>query len=255
MHDLREKIGELQENGFCVLRKHFALPLIEACRRAFWPHLLAYLKANSDKPNGGENRHFVPMPFEPPCFAREFFFDESVLAIARAVLGDRIAADQWGCDIPLRGSSYQGLHVDYRHPLFGEAPDLVLPMYFLVVSFGLVPITLENGPIEIAPGTHRIPGQEAFRAVESGEIGLRPVPLELGDVLIRHPWGLHRGSPNRTDRPRALVTIRYTRHWYADESREVNSIPHEVWDALSVEQRKMMRFPITPCAAATDGRG
>jgi len=75
---------------------------------------------------------------------------------------------------------------------------------------------------------------------------MKPVPLEIGDVLIRHPWALHRGSSNLTDTPRALLTIRYVRGWYADDSREVCSIPRTVWDSLTKEHQGMMRYPISP---------
>ena len=241
---VQDKILEIQDKGYCVLREHFAQPLIDACRSAFWPVLLAYLRSHGYEPNRGPNRHFLPMPFELPCFAPDFFFDEIVLSIVRGVMDDRVVADQWGCDAPLRGSEYQGAHVDYQRPLFSEALNLLLPAYMLVVSFGLVRITQENGPIEIAPGTHRMPRNEALRAVESGEIGMQPVPLEIGDVLICHPWVLHRGSPNTTDTPRALVSIRYVRRWYWDTSREVASIPRAVWDSLTPEQQQMMRFPV-----------
>jgi ectoine hydroxylase-related dioxygenase (phytanoyl-CoA dioxygenase family) len=149
-----------------------------------------------------------------------------------------------GCDVPLRGSDYQSVHADYQRPLFGEAPDLSLPVYTLVTSFGLVRIAPEHGPIEIAPGTHRMLRKEALRAVEAAEIGMQPVPLEIGDVLIRHPWTLHRGSPNTTDTPRALVSIRYVRHWYADNSRKVNSFPRTAWESLTPDQQSIMRFPV-----------
>jgi ectoine hydroxylase-related dioxygenase (phytanoyl-CoA dioxygenase family) len=184
------------------------------------------------------------MPFEPPCFVPEFFFDTDLLSIVRTVMDDRVVADQWGCDVPVRGSEYQGIHVDYQRPLFPEAPDLSLPPYLLIVSFGLVRITLENGPIEIAAGTHRVPRKEALRAVEAGEIDMQPIQLEIGDVLIRHPWALHRGSPNTTDTPRGLASIRYARRWYADSSREVESIPRAVWESLTSGQQDMMRFPV-----------
>src|SRR5260370_29288457 len=113
----------------------------------------------------------------------------------------------------------------------------------LVVSFGLVPITPAQGPIEIAPGTHRMPREAAMRSVECGESELRAVPLEMGDVLIRHPWALHRGTPNSTDIPRALGTVRYVRRWYADDSREANAIPSAIWRSLAREQQEVMRFP------------
>jgi ectoine hydroxylase-related dioxygenase (phytanoyl-CoA dioxygenase family) len=240
-----EKILELHENGYCVLRAHLPKGTIEACREAFWPILLAYLKNHEHQPNRGPYRHFLPMPFEPSCFAPEFFFDADVLRVVRGAMDQRVVADQWGCDVPVRGSEYQSVHVDYQRPLFEEAADLSLPPYILVVSFGLVPITAAHGPIEIAPGTHRMPREAAMRSVESGRSELRAVPLEIGDVLIRYPWTLHRGTPNLTDMPRAMTTVRYVRRWYADASREVNAIPNAIWRSLTAEQQEMMRFPIT----------
>ena len=242
MDDTGDRINDLEEKGYCVLPLHFARPLIDACRKAVWPVLLAHVERH--EPNRGTHRHFFPMPFEPPCFAPEFFFDDTILRIVRGTMDDRVVADQWGCDVPLEGSGYQGVHVDYSRPLFGEAPDLFLPPYMLVVSFGLSRIAGDNGPIEIAPGTHRLPRAEALRAVEAGEIQLQPVGLEVGDVLIRHPWALHRGSPNTTPIPRALVTIRYVRRWYADDSRDVTTVPRAVWDTLTAEQQRAMRFPV-----------
>jgi ectoine hydroxylase-related dioxygenase (phytanoyl-CoA dioxygenase family) len=240
----KDKTAELQENGFCVLRGHFPIPLIDACREAFWPILLGYLERHREDPNRGPYRHFVPMPFDPPCFAPEFFFDNGVLSIVHSVMDDRVVADQWGCDVPLSGSQRQEAHVDYQRPLFAEAPDLPLPPYLLIVSFGLNRITLADGPIEIAPGTHRMTRQKAARAVQSTEIEMQSVPLQVGDVLIRHPWALHRGTPNTTGTPRVLVTIRYVRRWYADNSREINPIPQAVWESLPSAQQGMLRFPV-----------
>jgi len=239
-----EKIAELQDRGFCVLKAHFAKAPIQRCREAFWPVLSDYLERNRDTPNRGEHRHFVAMPFDPPCFAPEFFFDTGILDIARGVMDDRVVADQWGCDVSLKGSKHQQPHVDYRRPLFFEAPDLPLPTFMLVVSFGLIDISPAHGPIEIAPGTHKMRRSEALRAVENGGIELQPATLDLGDVLVRHPWALHRGTPNLTDTPRALLTIRYVRRWYADDSRDVNAIPAAVWQSLTLEQQSIMRFPL-----------
>jgi hypothetical protein len=52
------------------------------------------------------------MPLDPPCFVPDFFFDPEVLRIVRAVMDDRIVADQWGCDVPLPGSNHQEAHTD-----------------------------------------------------------------------------------------------------------------------------------------------
>ena len=203
------------------------------------------LPPTSKLPNRGPHRHFLPMPFEPPYFSPAFFFDQDVLAIVRGLMDDRIVADQWGCDVPVRGSEYQNPHVDYQRALFPETPDVLFPPYVIVVSFGLVRIACEHGPIEIGPGTHILPRSEAERAVASGSIKLQAIPLEIGDVLIRHPWAIHRGTPNTTDTPRALATIRYVRCWYADSSRDVEAIPCTTWDSLTADQQSLLRFPIS----------
>jgi len=89
-----------------------------------------------------------------------------------------------------------------------------------------------------------MPRDEALRSVQDGEINSQPIILDLGDVLIRHPWALHRGTPNLTGTPRALLTIRYVGRWYADHSRDVNTIPLAVWQSFTREQQSIMRFPV-----------
>src|ERR1022692_4035406 len=84
------KIAELQNKGFCVLKAHFAQSLIQSCGETFWPILLGYLARNHRKPNRGEHRHFLAMPFEPPCFAPEFFFDTGILSIVRGVMDEMV---------------------------------------------------------------------------------------------------------------------------------------------------------------------
>ena len=162
----------------------------------FRPLFLTYLQNHRHEPNRGTHRHFLQMPFEPPCFVPENFFDTQVLSIVHRVMDDRVVADQWGCDVSLRGSDYQGIHADYQRPLFAESLNLSLPAYMLVVSFGLVRIVPENGPIEIAPRTHRMPRMEALQAVEAGEIEMQAVPLEIGDVLYSASLGV---APRHTE--------------------------------------------------------
>ena len=238
------KIEELQEQGYCLLKAHLSTSLIDNCRSAFLPVFEKYINDSGHLPNRGANRHFLPMPFARPCFVPDFFFDTEILTIIKNVMGDRIVADQWGCDVPLAGSTYQAVHIDYKRPLFHENTDLLLPAYMLVVSFALINVTQENGAIELAPGTHRMAREQACNSVENGKIKMIPIRMDIGDVLIRHPWTLHRGTPNRTEIPRLLATIRYVRDWYCDSCREVNSIPASLWKLLTSEQRAMLRFPI-----------
>lgn len=85
----RDSILEIQEKGYCVLKQHFARPLIDTCGDGSWPILLGHIEARGSETNRGPHRHFLPMPFEPPCFRPEFFFDNEVLNIVRGAMDDR----------------------------------------------------------------------------------------------------------------------------------------------------------------------
>src|SRR4051794_38678253 len=111
---MRDTLLDFRKKGYCVLNQQFAQPLITASREAFWPRLRRYLEVHEKEPNRGPHRHYLPIPFEPPSFAPEFFFDG--LSIVRGLMDGRACADQWGCDVALQGSEYQGMHVDYRRP-------------------------------------------------------------------------------------------------------------------------------------------
>ena len=63
-------------------------------------------KIHGSGPNRDSHRHFLPMPFEPSCFALEFFFDNDVPNIVRGVMDKRLGADQWGCAVPLDSRTF-----------------------------------------------------------------------------------------------------------------------------------------------------
>ena len=50
---IAKKILELQKTGYCILKARLARPLIDSCREAFWPILLAYLETHGHEPNRG----------------------------------------------------------------------------------------------------------------------------------------------------------------------------------------------------------
>jgi hypothetical protein len=60
---MQKVIGEIRDQGFCVLRGHLPSRLVDACRDAFWPRLLAYLESGQAS-NRGPYRHCLAMPFE-----------------------------------------------------------------------------------------------------------------------------------------------------------------------------------------------
>lgn len=237
--DIDEKATEILEDGFCILRDHYPRKAVTDCFDAFLPTLLEFVEANRENPNRGPERHYITLPFKPPLYNQKFFFDETVLAIVKAVLGEKVLIDQFASDTPLQGSDYQKVHADVPL-LFPEQPDLFHPPLILAVNFSFIDITPEMGPFEVARGTHKIPREETIQKTEAGDIPLEPLLLNAGDLLIRDPRCLHRGTPNRTDTPRPVAVFSFIRGWYY-RNREKNLIPSDLWESFTDDQKDLMQ--------------
>jgi ectoine hydroxylase-related dioxygenase (phytanoyl-CoA dioxygenase family) len=146
---------------------------------------------------------------------------------------------QLATDTPLLGSEYQDVHRD-TPPLFPETGKET-PPYQLAVNFPLVDVTPENGPLEVARGTHMMERGAALKEINAGLKALEAVPMQLGDVMVRDVRGLHRGTPNRTNEPRPMVVIGYSRRWLFRPEVGI-TIPRAVHEKLSPRAKQLLRF-------------
>jgi ectoine hydroxylase-related dioxygenase (phytanoyl-CoA dioxygenase family) len=146
---------------------------------------------------------------------------------------------QLATDTPLLGSDYQDLHRDTQL-LFPES-GVETPPYQLAVNFPLVDVTLENGPMEYAPGTHMTSKAEGMARIESGAAPLQPVLMARGDAMIRDVRHIHRGTPNRTAIPRPMVVIGYSRRWLHRPEVQIR-VPSDVLAGLPDRARRWLRF-------------
>jgi ectoine hydroxylase-related dioxygenase (phytanoyl-CoA dioxygenase family) len=225
--------------GFCVLPEHFSTERLEIWREAFAPLLAKHIAREGQLQNRGPGRYYVTLPFNAPFSEPAFYEDEDVLAVVHRLLGDDPVMPQLATDTPVLGSDYQDIHRD-APPLFPETGQETLP-FQLAVNFPLVEVTTENGPFEVAPGTHMLSKEEGLRRIEAGEIQLRPLMLRLGDVMIRDVRGLHRGTPNRTQTPRPMVVIGYSRRWLFRPEVSIR-VPRLVLNTVSERARRLLRF-------------
>jgi hypothetical protein len=83
--------------------------------------------------------------------------------------------------------------------------------------------------------------EEGLARIASGEIPLDSYPMRLGDVMIRDVRHLHRGTPNRTDQPRPMVVIGYSRKWLFRPEVHID-IPRATWEQLSPLGRHLLRY-------------
>ena len=238
--DIATAKRQIEQDGFCILRNHFPAVALDACLEAFTPQLLAYEKKHRGNPNRGPFRHYITLPFEPPFYNPTFFFDSCILDILRSILGTDIRIDQYASDTPFNNSVYQDIHADLA-PLFPDQPTLIVPPALLTVNFSFVDITPERGPFEVARGSHLLPKEEALAQIKAGTIPLEPLLMSKGDVLIRNPLCLHRGTPNRTVTPRPVAVISVSRFWYHREQLEAKPLSTSLWDNFTAKQQKIMQ--------------
>lgn len=238
--DVDDCMGQIRDVGYCILRNHFPPDAVEACNRAFQPLAEAYLAEHAENPNRGPNRHYIPLPYQPPLYHPAFFDDDGIHAIASGILGADMAIDQFASDTPYNGSVYQDVHADIG-ALFAEEPGHLHPPAMLAMNWPFVDVTPERGPFEVAERTHHLPREEALAKVESGEIPLKPLCMQVGDVLIRDIRTLHRGTPNRTDIPRVVAVVTFMRSWFCRDGIDTQSVPRSVWDGLTDREQHLMR--------------
>ncbi|HEX8144905.1 MAG TPA: phytanoyl-CoA dioxygenase family protein [Pyrinomonadaceae bacterium] len=226
-------------DGFCILREHFPRPTLEKWREAFAPLLEAHVAREGHLFNRGPARYYVTLPFIEPFADPLIFEDEDVLSIVRGLVGEDAVMPQLASDTPLLGSDYQDIHRD-TPPLFPETGQET-PPYQLAVNFPLVDVVKENGPFEVARGTHMMSKAEGLRRIEAGEIKLEAINMRLGDLMIRDVRGLHRGTPNRTSVPRPMVVIGYSRRWLYRPEVSIR-VPRAALATLSERARHLLRF-------------
>jgi hypothetical protein len=230
---------EALRDSYCVLRGHFSRDVLDRWREAFAPLLERHIEREGHLKNRGPGRYYVTLPFDAPWAEPLFYEDPDVLALVERLAGEDFVMCQLASDTPVAGSDYQDVHRD-APPLFPEI-EAETPPFQLAVNFPLVDVTPDNGPFEVARGTHMLTKDEGLRRLARGEIKLDPILLELGDVMIRDVRALHRGTPNRSGVPRPMVVIGYSRRWLFRPEVSIK-IPRAAWPGLSERARRMLRF-------------
>jgi ectoine hydroxylase-related dioxygenase (phytanoyl-CoA dioxygenase family) len=230
---------EVRATSCTVLRGLFPVEKVDAWNAAFQPLLLRSIAQEGDNPNRGANRYYVTLPFHDLWADPEVIDNDAIMAVVEDLVGADGVMCQLASDTPCRGSDYQELHRDTQL-LFPET-GAESPPYQLAVNFPLVDVTLDNGPLEWAPGTHMLSKAEGLRRIESGETPLQPLLMNRGDVLIRDVRHIHRGTPNNSGVPRPMVVVGYSRRWLYRPEVDVR-VPRAVLEGLPERACRWLRF-------------
>ena len=244
-----EHAARVRQIGYTVLEQHIPVDAVATIARAFEPVYEDHLDEIRTNPNRGPMRHYIQLPFESPFYQSGIHGDGDIIAIVRRLIGNDAEMVQYATDTPAKGSVYQEWHGDVPS-LFPEEPEHVPPPAIITANFSMVDVHEENGPFEVADGTHLLPRPEALERIEQGEVPLRKLLLKVGDVLIRDPRCVHRGTPNTTDTPRPVAVFAFERAWYRLISLSYhNPVRRDFYETLSELEQQVMKRIVEPATS------
>ncbi|HXH75867.1 MAG TPA: phytanoyl-CoA dioxygenase family protein [Bacteriovoracaceae bacterium] len=235
---ISEFVEAANKDGFCLLKSHFPREKVIEWREACLPLLNQQIEQEGEKTSRGAQRFYVTFPFSEPFSDPAFFEDPDIVAIVEKLAGKDFVMCQLASDTPIQGSDYQAIHRDCP-PLFPET-GIETPMYQIALNFPLVDVTPENGPIEIIRGTHMMSKDQGMKLLESGQASIKAISMKAGDVMVRDVRTLHRGTPNKTNEPRPMVVIGYSRSWLNRPEVSIE-IPRAEFENLSEFAKGMLR--------------
>lgn len=139
--------------------------------------------------------------------------DPQVLAAVEScgLVAPQCLIDQVNLKLPLVGSGFP-YHQDESF-LFGDALRRVQQFGGVNLVIALDPTDTENGGFEVLGRTHRGGLVNAAYDTSTRNTGVFDeshrvlAPLAPGDALLFHPRLAHGSGPNRSERPRRLITL------------------------------------------------
>jgi ectoine hydroxylase-related dioxygenase (phytanoyl-CoA dioxygenase family) len=188
---------ELHENGYLVFRDVVPKTALSNLRRQVIEEFERAKQGGALFQGGGViSGHLNSFPGEVSRFAYEAVESYGIVDLVRALFPQATLSCNVGCNLNLPGSVAQHYHVD---GLFVEE--------FPIINVAVVDTNLQNGAIDVLPGTH----QRFYKFWQYASARLYEkttrLPLQQGDVLVRSSNLWHRGMPNLTQIPRPMLAF------------------------------------------------
>jgi hypothetical protein len=140
--------------------------------------------------------HLNCFPGEGARFAYEALERAGVVALIRDLFPKATRMPNVGCNFNMPHSVTQHYHADRN---FLD--------HFMIANVAVVDTTVQNGAIDMLPGTHKKFYKYWRFAMERAYKGSTRIEMKQGDVLIRTSNVWHRGMPNLTDVPRPMLAF------------------------------------------------
>ena len=195
--DIENAKREFASNGYFVLRNVVSPERLVEMHTALSREFAASSKSGVLFSGGGQlSGHLNCFPGAGARFAYDTLEERGIIDLVKELHPNVLRMPNVGCNFNLPGSHTQHYHID--RPFTRE---------FMIVNVAVVDTVIENGAIEMIPGTHkRFYKYTQFVLERRFRDGVR-IPLNRGDVLVRSSNVWHRGTTNQTSVPRPMLAM------------------------------------------------
>ena len=174
--------------------------------------LLEFLEANGGNPRARGHLQQGPPPYPEYVFP-EVVINSFAVQVSKKMLGEHAFLSFYNGNTNCPGSELQHVHLDGSH--LWPHWEIATPTCSLVINVPPADCTLDNGAIELWPGTHRVSGRYdggvKDSLLEERRKDTPPVQVttQKGDLLIRDVRLWHRGVPNESNEARQMIAMVY----------------------------------------------
>jgi hypothetical protein len=197
-------IGDIDEfkqayarDGYFIIPKVVSPERLTELHQALSLEFEAASKSGALFSGGGlVSGHLNCFPGAGARFAYDTLQERGIIDLLKELHPNVLRMPNLGLNFNLPGSHTQHYHID--RPFTRD---------FMIVNVAVVDTGIENGAIDMIPGTHkRFYKYTRFVLERQYRHGVR-VPLNQGDVLIRSSNVWHRGMTNRSKAPRPMLAM------------------------------------------------
>ena len=185
------------KDGYCIIPGVVPAPGLTALHKALQEKFESD-KASGKLFNGGGlfTGHLNCFPGEESRFVYTTLQERGVIDLIKEIFPGATRMPNVGLNFNLPGSIAQHYHAD--RPFTQE---------FVICNIAVVDTVIENGAIDLLPGTQKKFYPYWRFALERAPGLTRRIEMKQGDILIRSSNLWHRGMPNLSDKPRPMMAL------------------------------------------------
>ena len=193
--DIDELKRAFAEDGYLIFRNVVSRERLARLHKKLLEEFEAAKRSGRLIAGGGTiSGHLNCFPGEEARFAYEALEKYGIVDLIREIFPKATRQPNVGCNFNLPGSVAQHYHADRN---FVD--------HFMIANVAVVDTTIENGAIDIIPGTHKRFYKYWQFAMQRVYRGSQRFPMQQGDVIVRTSNAWHRGMPNLTKVARPML--------------------------------------------------